>query len=42
MTLPNLSEWALHHRSLVAYLIVVLMRAGVLSSFRLVRAADPG
>ncbi|MEF8746291.1 MAG: efflux RND transporter permease subunit [Candidatus Accumulibacter propinquus] len=41
MTLPNLSEWALHHRSLVAYLIVVLMLGGVLSYFRLGRAEDP-
>ena len=41
MTPPNLSEWALRHRSLVAYLIVVLMLAGVLSYFRLGRAEDP-
>ena len=41
MILPNLSEWALHHRSLVAYLIVVLMLGGVLSYFRLGRAEDP-
>ena len=41
MTLPNLSEWALHHRSLVAYLIVVLMLGGVVSYFRLGRAEDP-
>ena len=41
MTPPNLSEWALHHRSLVAYLIVVLMLGGVLSYFRLGRAEDP-
>ncbi len=41
MTPPNLSEWALRHRSLVAYLIVVLMLAGVFSYFRLGRAEDP-
>ena len=41
MTPPNLSEWALHHRSLVAYLIAVLMLGGVLSYFRLGRAEDP-
>ena len=37
----NLSEWALNHRSMVAYLIVVLMVAGVMSYFRLGRAEDP-
>ena len=41
MTLPNLSEWALRHRTLVAYLIVVLMLAGVISYLRLGRAEDP-
>ncbi|HRD88068.1 MAG: efflux RND transporter permease subunit, partial [Candidatus Accumulibacter sp.] len=41
MTPPNLSEWALRHRSLVAYLMVVLMLAGVFSYFRLGRAEDP-
>ena len=41
MTPPNLSEWALRHRSLVAYLIVVLMLAGIFSYFRLGRAEDP-
>jgi multidrug efflux pump subunit AcrB len=41
MTPPNLSEWALHHRSLVAYLIVVLMLGGVFSYFKLGRAEDP-
>ena len=37
----NLSEWALHHRSMVAYLIIVLMVGGVLSYFTLGRAEDP-
>jgi multidrug efflux pump len=41
MTSPNLSEWALRHRSLVAYLMVVLMLAGVVAYFRLGRAEDP-
>ncbi len=41
MTSPNLSEWALRHRSLVAYLIVVLMLGGVLAYFKLGRAEDP-
>ena len=41
MTGPNLSEWALRHRTLVAYLMVVLMLAGVFSYFRLGRAEDP-
>ncbi|MCP5247348.1 MAG: efflux RND transporter permease subunit [Candidatus Accumulibacter sp.] len=41
MSPPNLSEWALRHRSLVAYLIVVLMVGGVLSYFKLGRAEDP-
>jgi hypothetical protein len=41
MTPPNLSEWALRHRSLTGYLIVVLMLAGVLAYFKLGRAEDP-
>jgi len=41
MTHLNLSEWALRHRAMVAYLIVVLMLAGVLSYFKLGRAEDP-
>ncbi|MES2772496.1 MAG: efflux RND transporter permease subunit [Pseudomonadota bacterium] len=39
--LPNLSEWALRHRAMVAYLIVVLLLAGVFSYFKLGRAEDP-
>jgi hypothetical protein len=38
---PNLSEWALRHRSLIAYLIVVLMLSGVFAYFKLGRAEDP-
>ena len=41
MTHLNLSEWALRHRSMVAYLIVVLTLAGVFSYFKLGRAEDP-
>ncbi len=41
MIFPNLSEWALRHRSLVAYLIVVLMLGGVLAYLKLGRAEDP-
>ncbi|MCM8626937.1 efflux RND transporter permease subunit [Accumulibacter sp.] len=41
MSLPNLSEWALKHRPLTAFLIVVLMIGGVLSYLRLGRAEDP-
>src|SRR6187431_2505825 len=37
----NLSEWALRHRSLVAYIMIVAVIAGVLSYFRLGRAEDP-
>ena len=37
----NLSEWALNHRSLVAYLMIVAVAAGVLSYFRLGRDDDP-
>ena len=37
----NLSEWALRHRPMVAYLMVVLMLGGVLSYFKLGRAEDP-
>jgi len=37
----NLSEWALNHRSMVAYLIAMLMVAGVMSYFQLGRAEDP-
>jgi multidrug efflux pump len=37
----NLSEWALEHRSMVLYLIVVLMLGGTLAFFKLGRAEDP-
>jgi multidrug efflux pump len=41
MTGFNLSEWALKHRSLVAYLMIVAVIAGVFSYFRLGRSEDP-
>lgn len=37
----NLSEWALRHRNMVLYLILVLMAAGSFSYFKLGRAEDP-
>lgn len=37
----NLSEWALKHRSLVAYLMIIAVIAGVFSYFRLGRSEDP-
>jgi len=37
----NLSEWALKHRSLTIYLMIVLVVAGVSAFFRLGRAEDP-
>lgn len=37
----NLSQWALHHRPLVVYIMLVAIVAGVLSYFRLGRAEDP-
>lgn len=41
MKTPNLSEWALRHRPMIAYLIIVLMLGGALSYFQLGRAEDP-
>ncbi|NWG32513.1 MAG: efflux RND transporter permease subunit [Rhodocyclaceae bacterium] len=41
MKTPNLSAWALEHPSMVLYLIVVLLVAGILSFFKLGRAEDP-
>lgn len=41
MTGFNLSEWALKHRSLVAYLMIVAVSAGLVSYFRLGRSEDP-
>ncbi|MCB1967420.1 MAG: efflux RND transporter permease subunit, partial [Candidatus Accumulibacter sp.] len=41
MSAFNLSDWALRHRSLVAYLIIVLMLGGLVSYFKLGRAEDP-
>ena len=37
----NLSDWALRHRSLVAYLMIVAVLGGILSYFRLGRNEDP-
>ena len=37
----NLSEWALNHRSLIIYFMIVAVAAGVLSFFRLGRNEDP-
>jgi multidrug efflux pump subunit AcrB len=37
----NLSEWALKHRSVVAYLMLVIVIAGVESYLRLGRSEDP-
>jgi len=37
----NFSEWALKHRSLVVYLMIVAVVAGVMSYFRLGRNEDP-
>lgn len=37
----NLSEWALKHRSLVIYFMIVAVLAGILSYFRLGRNEDP-
>ena len=37
----NLSEWAIRHRSLVTYFMLVIAVAGVWSYFRLGRSEDP-
>jgi multidrug efflux pump len=37
----NLSEWALKHRSLVAYIMIVSVIAGIASYYRLGRSEDP-
>jgi multidrug efflux pump len=41
MTRFNVSEWALNHRSLVVYLMIVATAAGLLSYSRLGRNEDP-
>jgi multidrug efflux pump len=41
MTGLNLSEWALTHRSLTIFLMMVAVGAGVISYFRLGRSEDP-
>ncbi|UFN48571.1 efflux RND transporter permease subunit [Roseomonas sp. OT10] len=37
----NLSEWALNHRSIVVYMMIVAIAAGTLAFLRLGRAEDP-
>lgn len=37
----NLSEWALRHRSLTIYLMIIVVAAGLLSYFRIGRSEDP-
>ena len=41
MTRFNLSQWAIRHRSLVSYFMLVIMVAGIWSYFRLGRSEDP-
>ena len=41
MTRFNLSEWAIRHRSLVSYFMLIIMVAGLWSYFRLGRSEDP-
>jgi multidrug efflux pump subunit AcrB len=41
MTSFNLSDWAIRHRSLVAYFMLVIVAAGIWSYFRLGRSEDP-
>ena len=41
MTGFNLSEWAIRHRSLVTYFMLVIVVAGVGSYLRLERSEDP-
>ena len=37
----NLSEWALRHRSLVTYFMLMIVIAGIASYFKLGRSEDP-
>src|SRR5512147_2151295 len=41
MTRSNLSEWAIQHRSLVTYFMLVMVVAGIASYVRLGRSEDP-
>ena len=41
MTGPNLSQWALTHRSLIVYLMLILSLGGVISYVNLGRGEDP-
>lgn len=38
----NLSTWALNHRSLMLFIMVLVFVTGILSYFRLGREEDPG
>jgi multidrug efflux pump subunit AcrB len=38
---PNLSDWALKHRSFIIFAMVAITIAGVVSYFRLGRNEDP-
>jgi multidrug efflux pump subunit AcrB len=41
MTGPNLSDWALRHRTLVQFFMLIIVAAGLLAYFRLGRNEDP-
>lgn len=41
MTGPNLSEWALKHRSFIIFMMIAVSIAGLTSYFRLGRSEDP-
>jgi multidrug efflux pump len=41
MTGFNLSQWALNHRSIVAFLMIVAVLAGLASYYRLGHSEDP-
>jgi multidrug efflux pump subunit AcrB len=41
VTGPNLSEWALNHRSFVIFMMIAVTAAGLTSYFRLGRSEDP-
>jgi len=42
MTRFNLSEWAIRHRPLMSFFMLVIFAAGILSYVRLGRSEDPG
>ncbi len=41
MTGPNLSDWALKHRSFIVFAMIAIVVAGLMSYFRLGRSEDP-